>query len=69
MESKTTGRDTAALNVSVGTAARWLELSTRSIHRLIESGEITAVKIGGSTRIPVSVLRAKGLDVEGANNS
>ncbi|HEX2577807.1 MAG TPA: helix-turn-helix domain-containing protein [Aquihabitans sp.] len=33
-------------------AARWLDVSERTIKRMVASGELRAIEVGGSRRIP-----------------
>ncbi len=42
--------------VTVREAANYLRISARTVYRLIESGQIGAVRIGKQWRIPVSDL-------------
>jgi excisionase family DNA binding protein len=42
--------------VTVREAASFLRISARTVYRLIESGEMGAVRIGKQWRIPVSEL-------------
>jgi excisionase family DNA binding protein len=50
--------------LTVDEAARLVRLSTKSIRRLIDNGQIPAIKVSGSIRIPVawrdSLMRAAG---------
>jgi len=49
--------------VTVREAADFLRISARTVYRLIESGQITAVRIGKQWRIPMNDL--PGRDVIG----
>lgn len=42
--------------VTIGQAATALQISSRTVYRLIESGELKPVKIGRLVRIPVSQI-------------
>ncbi|MBX3389208.1 MAG: helix-turn-helix domain-containing protein [Phycisphaeraceae bacterium] len=50
--------------LTVSEAARLTRLSTKSVYRLIDSGQIPAIKVSGSIRIPVAwrdaLMRAAG---------
>jgi excisionase family DNA binding protein len=56
--------------ITVREAASYLRISARTVYRLIESGQIGAVRIGKQWRIPVTDLpgRDQGVDV-GAERS
>lgn len=47
-----------ALLMTYATAAKWLCISESSLYRLIKSGELPTVHIGGSGRIAEADLRA-----------
>ena len=57
-------RITEAPFLTVDEAAVLVRLSTKTIRRLIDSGQIPAIKVSGSIRIPVawrdSLMRAAG---------
>jgi excisionase family DNA binding protein len=55
MQGKTLEKQGAA---TVKDAAAYLSLSRATLYRLIESGEIKSVKIGGSRRIAWKILEA-----------
>jgi len=44
--------------MSVADAARYLSVSTRTIRRLIQKGDIPIVRIGGSVRIARATLQS-----------
>lgn len=44
--------------VTIKEAAARLRLSTRTLHRLLRSGEIRSVLLGGSRRIPLAEVLA-----------
>lgn len=46
--------------VSVRTAARMLDLSSRSVYRRISDGTIPAVRIGGALRISLATITKLG---------
>ncbi len=46
------------LLVTVPEAAERLTISERQVYRLMQSGELRAVKIGRACRIPVTMLQA-----------
>lgn len=50
--------------LTVDEAARLVRLSTKTIRRLIDTGQIPAIKVSGSIRIPVAwreaLMRAAG---------
>lgn len=48
--------DTLPCVLTMRDTAEALKLCTRTVARLIETGEIAAVRIGGSVRIPVKEL-------------
>lgn len=50
-------------NLSPARFAEAADLSAGAVHNLIAKGEVRAVKIGRSVRIPVSELTRLGLDV------
>jgi excisionase family DNA binding protein len=50
--------------VTVREAANFLRISARTVYRLIESGQITAVRIGKQWRIPMNDL--PGRDIIGS---
>ncbi len=47
--------------VTVREAASFLRISARTVYRLIESGQITAVRIGKQWRIPMNDLPGRGV--------
>ncbi len=47
--------------VTVREAADFLRISARTVYRLIESGQITAVRIGKQWRIPMNDLPGREL--------
>jgi len=47
--------------VTVREAANYLRISARTVYRLIESGQIGAVRIGKQWRIPASDLPGMGV--------
>ena len=58
--------------ITVREAASYLRISARTVYRLIESGQIGAVRIGKQWRIPASDLpgRERGAEgVEGAERT
>jgi excisionase family DNA binding protein len=52
--------------VTVREAASYLRISARTVYRLIESGQIGAVRIGKQWRIPVSDLPGQDVAAEAA---
>ncbi len=57
--------------ITVREAASYLRISARTVYRLIESGQIGAVRIGKQWRIPVTDLpgREQGLEPAGVQRS
>lgn len=47
--------------VTVREAANFLRISARTVYRLIESGQISAVRIGKQWRIPLGTLPGREL--------
>ena len=47
--------------VTVREAASFLRISARTVYRLIESGQITAVRIGKQWRIPMNDLPGRDI--------
>ena len=58
-------RSTAPFVVSPQTTAEMLDCSRAHVYRLLQAGELEAVKIGRSTRISVESIRR--LATEGTN--
>ncbi len=52
--------------ITVREAASYLRISARTVYRLIESGQIGAVRIGKQWRIPVTDLPGRDHGVEPA---
>ena len=55
--------------VTVREAANYLRISARTVYRLIESGQIGAVRIGKQWRIPASDLPGMGTTATQATNA
>jgi excisionase family DNA binding protein len=55
--------------VTVREAASFLRISARTVYRLIEAGEIGAVRIGKQWRIPMSDLPGKDARLAGETRS
>ncbi|WP_103062205.1 helix-turn-helix domain-containing protein [Actinomyces qiguomingii] len=53
----------AAYNLTVDNAAALADLSPNTIRNMIARGDLRAVKLGKSVRIPISELTRLGLDV------
>ena len=54
--------------ITVREAASYLRISARTVYRLIESGQIGAVRIGKQWRIPVSDLPGRDRSAEASVN-
>ena len=55
--------------ITVREAASYLRISARTVYRLIESGQIGAVRIGKQWRIPVSDLPGRDQAAEGTQGA
>ena len=51
------GGDMEPVSVNYDAAGRMLGVSARTVQRLVASGELRAVKVGGARRVPVTEIR------------
>ena len=53
--------------LTVGEVAAWLKVSRRTVNRLIATGELKSMKIGGSRRVLRTDLMAYAAEAAGAS--